>query len=135
MKLNKKTCYTNFVTDLRDEIDIKDVELTEEIIKEYISNYFDTCKIDLIRSIEYSFIDSLEYTEIKEMFISVVENNTIELNIYTQESNKQLKIREEMYEAKQKAKPTKEERKRIKEEKELAAKKALFLKLKEELGE
>lgn len=135
MKLNKKTCYTNFVTELRDEIDIKDVELTEEIIKEYISNYFDTCKIDLIRSIEYSFIDSLEYTEIKEMFISVVENNTIELNIYTQESNKQLKIREEMYEAKQKAKPTKEERKRIQEEKELAAKKALFLKLKEELGE
>lgn len=135
MKLQKKTRYTNFVTELRDDIDIKDVELTEELIKEYISNYFDTCKIDLIRSIDFSFIGSLEYTEIKELFISVVENDTIELNIYTQESDKQLKIREELYEAKQKAKPTKEERKRIKEEKELAAKKALFLKLKEELGE
>lgn len=135
MAVNRKTTYTNFYFDIEDCEDYNGQIITEELLKEYIHKVFDDTKINLIRSIDFSFIDSLENKKINSFFISYDPYEGLELECYTEEDDEMFEARLKLLEERRKNKPTKEERARLKKEKELKAKRDLFLKLKEELGE
>lgn len=141
MALSRKYSYIEFIGDIKPFFDtLNGKRISKETVNEIIDDITSTIKNKLlIAAIDSKIYDSLKSLETPIIgsyyfrFDSEYDEVGVEITLVEDDDSYNARVKE--WEFKQANKPSKEEKAKIKKEKELASKKALFLKLKEELGE